>query len=140
MAILHHHQHQDQPDHQHGGPQQRPKYLGESCRSPHTRGTQHANSYTRHNERSFMQQHTDKEHTGVVGEKDFVLVVTRRDRDPVRRVLREAVRLRSEAEDKDHDMILDPAGSVIKIKTLLMNDKINKWYGAWMMEPTMTDV
>ena len=55
MAILHHHQHQDQPDHQHGGPQQRPKYLGESCRSPHTCGTQHADSYTRHEERSFMQ-------------------------------------------------------------------------------------
>ena len=72
------------------------------------------------------QQHTDKEHAGVVGEKDLVLVVTRRDRDPVRRVLREAIRLRSEAEDKDHDMILDPAGSVIKIKTLLINDKINE--------------
>ena len=81
-----------------------------------------------------------KGHVGVVGEQDYVLVVTRRDRDPVRRVVREAVRLKAESDDIEHDMTLDPAGGVIKIKTLLTNDKINKWYGAWMLEPTMTDV
>ena len=149
MAIIanhNHHNHEGQnhhnqdQDNQQGGPQRRPKYLGESCRSPHTRGDQHVDSYARHEDRSYMQQHTDQEHAGVVGEQDYVLVVTRRDRDPVRRVVREAVRLKEESEDTEHDMTLDPTGGVIKIKTLLMNDKINEWYGAWMMEPTMTDV
>ena len=65
--------------------------------------------------------------------------MTRRDRDPVRRVVREAVRLRRESEDNKKEMTLDPRG-VIKIKTLLMNDKVNEWFGAFMMEPTMTEL
>lgn len=88
-----------------------------------------------------MQQHTDQYHGGVVvGDQDFVLVVTRRDRDPVRRVVREAVKIRKESEDIEQDMTLDPTGGVIKIKTLLMNDKVNEWFGACMMEPTMTEL
>ena len=133
------HNHQDQDHSQHGGPERRPMYLGESCRSPHTRGKQHVSGYARHEEISFMQQHTDQHHGGVVGEQDYVLRVTRRDRDPVRRVVREAVRLRRESEDNEKEMTLDPRG-VIKIKTLLMNDKVNEWFGAFMMEPTMTEL
>ena len=137
----HDHNHQDQDNSQHAGPEKRPKYLGESCRSPHTRGNQHTGGYARHEETSYMQQHTDQYHGGVVvGDQDFVLVVTRRDRDPVRRVVREAVKIRKESEDIEQDMTLDPTGGVIKIKTLLMNDKVNEWFGACMMEPTMTEL
>jgi hypothetical protein len=100
---------------------------------------QHLDSYRRKEEKSFMWQHTAKEHGGLVQGKDYVLTVTATDRDPVRRVLREAVRIRSAAEGKEESMMaLD--GGELRLRTLLLNDKVNEWFGTWLLTPTMTEL
>jgi hypothetical protein len=114
-------QHQPGPD---DLPLVRPKYIGESSRTPLTRAGQHLQAYRRKEEKSFMWEHTAREHGGVVGSQDFVLTVTATDRDPVRRVLREAVRIRSAVEGREESMMaLD--GGELRLKTQLMNDKQN---------------
>jgi hypothetical protein len=113
----------------------RPKYKGESSRTPLTRASQHLEAYRKKDEKSFMYDHTVKEHGGVVGgSRDYVLTVTATDRDPVRRVLREAVRIRSAVEGRE-ETFMD-----LSLKTHLLNDKQNEWFGAWMMAATMTDL
>ncbi len=86
-----------------------------------------------------MWEHTAKEHDGVVGAQDYVLTVTGTDRDPVRRVLREAVRIRSAAEGREESFLL-AGGGELQLRTQLLNDKQNEWFGAWMMTATMTDL
>ena len=86
-----------------------------------------------------MWEHTLGQHSGVTTEDDYVLVVTSRDRDPVRRVMREAVVLRRASEDKAEEMATVDGGA-LKVKTLLMNDKTNEWFGPWLMTATMTDL
>jgi hypothetical protein len=133
LQILQHQPGQGDP------PAGRPKYKGESSRTPLTRATQHLEAYRKRDEKSFMWEHTVQEHGGVVEDKDYVLTVTATDRDPVRRVLREAVRIRCAAEGKTEGFTTMDGGEH-KIKTLLMNDKQNEWFGAWMLTPTMTEL
>ena len=71
-----------------------PQYLGESSRGCFTRFGQHAAKYrTRSN---FMYDHTVEKHEGVMGPalEDFSMERYSVDRDPVRRITREAVRTR----------------------------------------------
>jgi hypothetical protein len=75
----------------------------------------------------------------VVQGKDFVLTVTATDRDPVRRVLREAVRIRNAAEGREESFMTVDGGE-LRVKTHLLNDKQNEWFGAWMMAATMTEL
>jgi hypothetical protein len=134
LAILQH-----QRDHGGDRPAPRPKYKGESSRTPLTRAEQHLAAYRRKEENSFMWEHTAKEHGGEVQGKDYVLTVTATDRDPVRRVLREAVRIRSAAEGREESMMaLD--GGELRLRTQLMNDKVNEWFGTWLLTPTMTEL
>ena len=88
-----------------------------------------------------MWAHTVQEHSGVVGGdgKDYILTVTATDRDPVRRVLREAVRIRSAAEGRGEGFMM-PDGVDIRVGTHLLNDKVNEWFGAWLLTPTMTEL
>jgi hypothetical protein len=142
MKIIQHHG-QDPAGQDTSGDQQqprRPKYKGESSRSPLTRASQHLASYKKREEKSFMWEHTVQEHGGLVGsDRDFVLTVTATDRDPVRRVLREAVRIRCAAEGKQESFTMMD-GTEIKIGTHLLNDKQNEWFGAWLLTPTMTEL
>jgi hypothetical protein len=130
---------QHQQDHGGDQPAPRPKYKGESSRTPLTRAAQHLDSYRRKEEKSFMWEHTAKEHGGLVQGKDYVLTVTATDRDPVRRVLREAVRIRSAAEGREEGFTLED-GTEMRIGTRLLNDKVNEWFGAWLLTPTMTEL
>ncbi len=133
MHIIQHQPGQDDP------PVGRPKYKGESSRTPLVRAGQHLEAYGKKDEKSFMWEHTVREHGGLVGEKDYVLTMTATDRDPVRRVLREAVRIRRAAEGREETFRVTD-GREIKIKTLLLNDKQNEWFGAWLMTPSMTEL
>ena len=58
-------------------------------------------------------------------EKAYVFIATSRDRDQVRRVLREAVVLRRASEDQADEMATVEGGA-LKVKTLLMSYKTNE--------------
>jgi hypothetical protein len=141
MKIIQHHG-QDPAGQDTGGEERprRPKYMGESSRSPLTRASQHLAAYRKREDKSFMWEHTVQEHGGLVGSsKDFVLTVTATDRDPVRRVLREAVRIRHAAAGGQESFTMAD-GTEIKTGTHLLNDKQNEWFGAWLLTPTMTEL
>ena len=75
---------------------QLPQYRGETSRTAFTRNKQHMASYKQMKE-GFMWDHTLDKHGGTRsggdGQVDYTMVVHRTDRDPMRRIVREAVRI-----------------------------------------------
>ena len=76
----------------------RPVYIGETSRNLYTRGKEHLGSEhrgeTEDKELSFMKQHMEEHHTGMVSR--FAGKVTRTNKDSLSRQVREGVLIRRE--------------------------------------------
>ena len=74
-----------------------PTYVGETSHTPYTRGAQHLCQYRARKDGSFMHKHMMEEHEGVMGGEggifDFKMEALNRFRDPLTRILEEAVRI-----------------------------------------------
>ena len=85
----------------------KPKYVGETSRTPYTRGKGHLALYKSKNEGSLMWRHTGSCHGGVVGReggvKDYKMEPKERFREPLTRIMNEAVRI--EMQEKDPKVI-----------------------------------
>ena len=95
-------------------------YLGESSRGSHNRSKQHKEAYK--NKSGFMWDHDVEEHGGVADVKYETESIVR-DRDPMRRIIRESVRIQNARRDAGNN-IKDVDGKVVK----LMNRK-DEWFG-----------
>ena len=95
-------------------------YCGESSRGCKTRYEQHVNKYNAR--KGFMWEHTAQHHGGVQGDtpaRDYYMMLCNVDRDPIRRVVRESIRIKTAREREDE------GGG---IGTVVMNDK-SEWFG-----------
>ena len=69
--------------------------------------------------KGFMWEHTDKVHNGERGQdpaRDFYMKLCKVDKDPIRRVVRESIRIKNGREREDEG------------GTAMMNDK-SEWFG-----------
>ena len=71
--------------------------------------------------------------------QDYALRVTGTDMDPVRRVRREAVRVRHSVSDREEEMRTAEGGTLM-MNTVLLNDKLNEWFGPWIMTASITEL
>ena len=95
-------------------------YLGETARGCNTRFKEHVRDYTAENPKGFMWEHVVKAHDSVRGAApgdDFYMKLCAVDRDPIRRVVRESVRIKNAREREDE------GGG-----TEVWNSK-NEWFG-----------
>ena len=106
---------------------QRFVYVGESSRGCFTRFNQHAEEYGKGT--NFMAQHVQEHHRSRKrsAQEDFCLVRLSTDKDPMRRVVREAVILRR-VQDKEDGVTFEITGndgsvSRAPVTTVLMNTK-----------------
>ena len=93
-------------------------YCGESSRGCNKRYKEHVSSYKAH--KGFMWDHVEKVHNGVQGEdpaNDFYMKLHSVDRDPIRRVVRESIRIKNARERED-----EGGGPEV------LNDK-GEWFG-----------
>ena len=103
-------------------------YVGESCRGCFTRFQQHAEKYSR--QENFMWYHLQDVHGKTDASEDASQYFSMRraavDRDPLRRVVREAVKMRR-VQDRETDtgFSYEEGGIAkrVKVKTILMNSK-----------------
>ena len=87
------------------------QYEGETARTAFTRGQQHLKLYRgsrKEKEKSFMWHHTQQVHGGVLGDqgeglRDYKMEVVGRFRDPLSRILDEAIRIK-DAETKEKNV------------------------------------
>ena len=106
---------------------QRFVYVGESSRGCFTRFNQHAEEYSKGT--NFMAQHVQEHHRNRKrsAEEDFWMKKLKVDKDPMRRVVREAVILRrvQDKEDGDVFVIVGDDGRLLRVPvtTVLMNTK-----------------
>ena len=94
--------------------------MGESSRGCYNRNKQHVEAYK--NKQGFMWDHSLNEHEGRE-DLTFEMELHARDRDPMRRIIRESVRIRT-AKKGTADGVRDKSGKVIQ----LMNRK-DEWFG-----------
>ena len=99
-----------------------PTYVGETSRSYFTRGAQHMALYRGKKESSFLWKHTQERHGGVIGVKDYSMGPIARCKDPMTRILTEAVYIQSNEAD---------------VKTQSLNSKI-EYYGAEYVRPSFS--
>ena len=80
-------------------------YVGETSRSPYTRGVQHLALYNRKNDTSFMWRHTRDHHHGVIGHDrgshDFTMKRLSTFKDPLTRIIEEAVEIKEQEDDRN---------------------------------------
>lgn len=116
-------------------------YRGESSRSIYSRYTGgHMRQYKDHN--NMMWDHTMEAHGGVVGqvvsEDDYKVEVVGTDRDPIRRIICEAVRIKSTILERDIQTVT-AGGETLSVKTQLLNGK-NEWYFPQMIAVSATEM
>ena len=95
-----------------------PVYCGESSSGCSTRYQQHVVKYK--GRKGFMRDHTAEHHGGAQGETpacDYYMKPSSVDRDPIRRIVRESIRIKNAREREDE------GGG-----TAVMNDK-SEWFG-----------
>ena len=103
-----------------GAQQRRPPrqiYCGETSRGCHMRFAGHLSKYK--DSKGFMWEHTEKAHNGERGEdpaRDFYMKLCKVDKDPIRRVVRESIRIKNGREREDEG------------GTAMFNDK-SEWFG-----------
>ena len=98
-------------------------YIGETCRSYYTRGSQHLNLYKNKKDNSRLWKHCKEEHGGLIeGETDFRMKPVEKFRDPITRILHEAVRIQQNE--------VDP-------KTLNLNSKM-EYFGPEYVRPNFS--
>jgi hypothetical protein len=131
-------------------------YLGETSRSVHRRSEKHWSEYRRKN--NYMWEHTESLHEGIIGDnngrEDYRLEPGRKDMEPMRRILREAVKQRrvEEMEDEtDYRMRRNRGGeggtegyeesyvTKVKVKTHLLNGKL-EWFLPKLVNVNMTQL
>ena len=85
-------------------------YKGESSRSMHIRNKKHNENY-RAKKASFMYDHMKEKHEGIIGphkgQFDFKPEVTGHDHDPLRRITREAVRIRKTMDGEERPVKIE---------------------------------
>ena len=102
-------------------------YVGETCRGCFTRFEEHSESCRK--EDNFMWCHLRENHgitSGVAGYEYFDMKRAATDRDPLRRVVREAVRIRRIQDGEDETELQHVQGDTktdISVKSLLLNSK-----------------
>ena len=99
-----------------------PTYVGETSRSIKTRGDQHMTLYRNKKDNSFLWKHTKEEHQGVIGQNDYKMVPLERCKEPLGRVLTEAVHIQKNEEDP---------------KTISLNSKM-EYFGSEMVRPSFS--
>ena len=86
------------------------EYNGESSRSAQTRNLKHLEDY-RQKKGSWMMDHRKDQHGGVVGpdkgSKDFKMKVVSIDKDPIRRITHEAIRVKDALDGKKVKVTFD---------------------------------
>ena len=97
--------------------------MGESSRGCYVRGKQHREDYR--NRKEFMWDHDLKEHGGT-SDVRFEIELVAKDRDPMRRVIRESIRIRNARKNERQ---ADVNGRVTEI----MNRK-EEWFGLKTIE------
>ena len=99
-----------------------PTYVGETCRSLKTRGSQHLALYKGKKDKSFLWKHTTDCHMGVIGTNDFKMEQLARPKDTLVRVLQEAILIQKKESDP---------------KTINLNSKM-EYFGAEYIRPSFT--
>ena len=103
-------------------------YAGESSRGCLTRFNQHVDKYTAKD--NFMWTHVQEVHDGVMGSdpsKDFFIRRESRDSEPIRRILRESIRINRLRKQEEK-------GTGSKGKTVVLNGK-EEWFGVKVVQP-----
>ena len=95
-------------------------YMGESCRGCYNREKQHKEAYR--SKSGFMWDHDLTEHNGK-GDLKFEMELAAKDSDPLRRVIRESVRIKN-AKKNTLNNVRDDSDKLVK----LMNRK-EEWFG-----------
>ena len=108
-----------------GEEQQVAQYRGESSRTSYSRNRDHQKLFRQRND-SFMWDHIAEKHGEETSGEDFRMELCKVDRDPMRRVLREAIRIKR-AGDGEVMEIPDADGKMTKVKITLLNDK-REWF------------
>ena len=99
-----------------------PTYIGETCRSTKTRGSQHLTLYKGKKDNSFLWKHTQEEHQGQIGEADYKMEPLSRCKDSFTRIIQEAVLIQKNESDP---------------KTDNLNSKM-EYFGAEYIRPTFS--
>ena len=100
-----------QPPHQEDAKKQKYIYYGETARGTHVRFKQHKAAYRARN--GFMWDHDKEIHEGK-GESEYEICAEKRDCDPLRRVLRESIRI-TKARKLEEEETRDEEGRVTKV-------------------------
>ena len=95
-------------------------YLGESSRGAFVRFEQHKAAYKA--KKGFMWEHAEDAHDSK-DDVEYVINVDKKDSDPMRRVIRESIRIKN-ARQAEEEGIKDNEGR----KTKLLNTK-NEYFG-----------
>ena len=104
-------------------------YSGESARGCYERFSQHVAKYKSRS--NFMWQHVSDVHGGVMGsnpQSDFFMCREAVDPDPIRRILRESVRICRLREE-------ETKGNFKNGRVVVMNGK-DEWFGVKLVQPT----
>ena len=102
-------------------------YLGETSRGTFVRFDQHKTAYK--SKKGFMWEHDQDVHEGN-GDVKFQIKVEKKDSDPMRRVIRESIRIKN-ARTAEEEGIKDSEGR----KTKLLNTK-NEYFGMKLVKMT----
>ena len=124
----------------------RPQYDGETSRTPYTRAQDHFDNYSR-GTNSFMYDHTMDKHNGEVrgGVEDYEMVVVAKDKDVMRRVLREAIRIKAATEGRMEMMkiiiMVEGEEEEVEIMTpiTLLNGRM-EWYMPRLIQANIVDL
>ena len=108
-----------------GEEQQVAQYRGESSRTSYSRNRDHQKLFRQKND-SFMWDHIAEKHGEEASGEDFRMELCKADSNPMRRVLREAIRIKR-AGDGEVMEIPDADGKMTKVKITLLNDK-REWF------------
>ena len=96
---------------------------------------------------SFMYDHTVKEHDGEVRgcQEDYEMVIISKDKDVMRRLLREAIRIKRAVDGKEEVMRVklrvqgQEEETEIKVPILLLNSH-TEWYMPRLVQVSITDL
>ena len=122
----------------------RPTYRGETSRTPYTRAQSHYSNYLKGKD-SFMFEHTMEAHGGDVRgcQEDYEMVIVAKDKDVMRRLLREAVRITRGLDKKMEVMKIklrvdggEEKEVEILLPTLLLNSHA-EWYMPRLVQVTI---
>lgn len=108
------------------------QYRGETSRSLYVRNREHIQAYTRNDQSGFMWNHVSANHQADMNSlpgEIFKVEISGRDKDPLRRILREAIKIRSVLDGEVLEITENTENGELKVnaKLELLNSK-REWF------------